>query len=452
MAHMCRFLSSLVIFLFVLASPASATLTPGTIIRDAEIEDILHSYLDPIFRKAGLNPKDLRLVLIVDREINAAATFNNTMVLNTGFLLATENLQQVLGVLAHETGHIAERHLVRLVDAHSDATKHSILAAAAGVALGVLSGRPDVGAAMAMGGGISSTYAFLSHSRTEETAADLAAIRYLNELCWAAEGLQHFLEKLLSQELLSSSMQDPYVRSHPLTRDRVEAIRHWIAHSCQKPLPKKMLDDYKIMTTKLAAFLDNPAIGFQKFSGSTELDRYAQSILYYRQKDFQKALSLLDGLLAEYPSNPFYWELKGQILYESGKIKESIGPYRKANALKPNNPLLMFTLAQSLVGMEDKLFLKEARSLLEKASTLDTENASIWYFLSIVYGRLGDMGNMALCLAEREIVLQHWQEAHQQVLRALNFLKKGTKTYMRAMDLKNITSRESNPATKTDQF
>ncbi len=450
--YMIKFLRAFVVFLFVSCLPASGNITPGSVIRDAEIEDILRGYLNPLFRQAGLNPKDLRLIIVATPEVNAAATFNHTIIVNTGFILTTTGPDEVAGVFAHEVGHLAERHIVQKIDAAQNSQIKGMLAAAAGIALGVFSGRPDVGAAVAMGGNISSAYSFLSHSRMEETAADLAAVRYLNGLCWASEGLQKFLGKLLSQELLSSNLQDPYVRTHPLTRDRVESIRHWIAHSCQKGLPQKMKEDYKIMIVKLSAFLDPPQIAFQKFKGDSELDRYAQTILYYRQKDFQKSLDLLEGLLKEHPLNPFYWELKGQILYESGKIKESIGSYQKANQLKPNDPLLMVSLAQSLVGIEEAKYLKEARNLLEKAKNLEPENISVWYFLSIVYGRLGDMGNMALSLAEREVVLQNWKEAHQQVLRALNFLKKGTKTYTRALDLKNITSRESNPATITDRF
>lgn len=428
------------------------TIAAGTVIRDAEIESILHSYIDPIFTAAHLNPKDLRLLLVVSKDVNAFATFNSTIVLFTGFLLKTENVREVIGVLAHEIGHLAGHHLVSLTDAIENAQKQNLLCALAGVTLGILTGRPDIGIFSVMGGGTAAQYSFSSFNRGQEAAADQMAIRYLSTLCWPTDGLGTFLKKLLSQELLRDAQKDPYLRTHPLTQDRVKAVENAYEIACSKPLPAKMTEDYKLLKMKLEAFLLPPLGVLEQYKGTDFLNVYAQVIAYYRLAQTNKALETLDALLRDHAGNPFLWELKGQILYESGKIKESVVAHEKAVSLKPESPLLMLGLAQSLVALEDKKQLTRAESLLEKAVESEPENTSMWHYLSIVYGRQKKMGEMALSLAEKEALDKNWKEVEQQAKRALNYLKPQNRSFLRAQDIKNQATRELNSTTKTETF
>ncbi len=437
--------------LFFAAAKAD-DLSAGTVIRDAEIESILHSYTDPLFRVAKLNPKDLRLVIVVNRDVNASATFNTTIILFTGFLLKTESVQEVIGVLAHEIGHLAGQHLVSLVDAVDNAQKMSLLGALAGVTLGLLTGNPQIGIFSVMGGHTSAHYSFAHFNQGQESAADRMAIRFLNDLCWPVEGLESFLRKLLSQELLRDTQQDPYLRTHPLTKDRVNMVQHLAQISCTKPFSHDMLANYQILKMKLEAFLGVPSLVLEKYQGDSFLNRYAQAIAYYRLSDSTRALQILDELLKIHDKNAFLWELKGQILYENGKLKESVGCYEKAVALKPAQPLLLLGLAQSLIALEDKKVLLRAESLLEKAREFERENGLILHYLSVVYGRQNKMGKMALALAEKEALLLNWPEAKQQAERALTHLKAKDKSFLRAHDLKNQATQEMNSKTKTESF
>ena len=439
------------IFVFSCAN-ADTLLEEGVVIRDAEIEDILKSYIDPLFEKAHLNKKDLNLVLLVNKEVNAAASINTTLILNSGFLLRTTNLDEVIGVLAHEVGHLEGRHIIRMLDAMDQAQKRGMLSVAVGIALGLLTQRPDLGAAIAVGSNISNIYALLSYNRSEEASADQAAVRYLNELCWPADGLATFFEKLLGQELLSSSLQDPYVRSHPLTKDRLNAVREQIKSSCQRPFPRKMLENYKVLKIKLEAFLMPPAYVLSRNSGTTALAQYAQAIAYYRQGKLNPSIKLLDSLLSKNPKNSYYHELKGQIFYESGKLKPSIQSYRAALSLKPDDVLFQIGLAQSLISINTKPSLEEAEKLLEKAQKKEPQNITIWQLLSMSYGRLKKMGAMALSLAEKAALLNKWDEADEQVIRALHYLKKNDYLYLRAQDLQIQTKREKSKATQTPRL
>ncbi len=439
------FALSLLIFGLV---QGNTMLKEGTVIRDAEIESILKSYIDPIFQQAKLNTKDLNLILVVNSESNAAATLNTTIILNTGFLLNTSSLNEVVGVLAHEVGHIEGRHVVRSVGAMENAQRISILGAAAGIALGVLTQRLDLGTALAIGSSISSIYGYLKYSRAEEAAADQAAVRYLNGLCWPADGLISFFRKLLGQELLSTSLQDPYIRSHPLTRDRMNAIERQIQSSCQKPFPVKMVDHYHLMRIKLEAFLLPPASVIKKYNTQETLNQYARAIAFYRQGYLDKAIDLLIKIKEAYPEPAYIDELMGQIYYENGKIDLSIENYKRAVKKMPHLFLFQFGLAQSLVAKNTTDTLKEAEQILEKLKKEEPNNISVWQFLSVVYGRQKQMGAMALALAEKEILLQNWEEADQQAKRALHFLKPGSVLYLRAQDLQIETKRETTKRTQ----
>lgn len=447
---MIKWVFSLIVF-FIFTEAKSA-FEEGTVIRDAQIEDILRSYIDPIFEKAHLNKNDLNLVIVVSQEVNAAATLNTTLILNSGFLLRTTSLDEILGVLAHEVGHLEGRHIIRMIENLDQAKKANMLSVAAGLALGVLTQRPDLGAAVAAGSSISNVYSLLSYNRAEEASADQAALKYLNALCWPAEGMASFFGKLLGQELLSSNLQDPYIRSHPLTRDRLETVKAQLKSSCYKPLPPKMIEDYHILKTKLEAFLLPPESVLQTNPGTTPLEKYAQSIAYYRQGKIDLAIKTLDSLIKKSPQDPYYYELKGQIYYENGKIEPAILNYRTALSLKPKETLFQMGLAQSLISVNTSIALQEAGKLLEEAHQKDPKNVTIWHLLSIVYGRLNKMGAMALALAEKAVLLARWVEADEQVSRALHHLDKTDPLYLHAQDLQLQTKRERNTSSQTSKL
>jgi predicted Zn-dependent protease len=447
---MSKFIFLCLVFFFMGAK--ASVFEEGTVIRDAEIEDILKSYIDPLFEKAHLNKNDLNLVIIVNKEVNAAATLNTTLVINSGFLLRTTSLDEILGVLAHEVGHLEGRHIIRMIETLDQTKKANLLSVAAGLALGLLTNRPDLAAALSSGSNISSIYSLLSYSRSEEASADQAALKYLSALCWPADGMASFFNKLLGQEFLSSSLQDPYIRSHPLTRERLETVKAQLKSSCQKPLPPEMIKNYHILKTKLEAFLLPPAAVLQQNAGTTPLEKYAQSIVYYRQGKTDMALNLLKGLADSTPQNPYYPELMGQIYYETGKIDPAIAHYRKALRLKPKEPLFQIGLAQSLLALNKPASLHEAAKLLEDAHEKEPSNVTIWSLLAIIYGRLNKMGAMALALAEKYVLLSQWNEADEQASRALHHLKKEDPLYLRAQDLQIQAKREKNTKTQTPKL
>jgi predicted Zn-dependent protease len=438
--------------LLLLWNPARAEFQRGTAIRDAEIEKILRNYLDPLFNIAGLNPEEARIVMIVETALNAAALPGNTLLFYTGFLVETENPEEIAGVLAHEVGHIAARHLTRMYGAMEKSQRIGMLGALMGIAVGLL-GSPDAGLAIALGGSSQALHSFLHYRRGEEETADMLGVQYLERLGWPIRGLRTFLTKMLGQELLSESLQDPYLRTHPLTHDRVERIRskeEIAVRTKTLKMPEYFYEQHARMVVKLKAFLWSPHKTLRTFTGKTLLDTYAQSIAYYRQADFEKALSLVKQLLDLEPENPFFWELQGQILFESGKVVESIAPYRKAVTLYPSSALLQAALAQSLLQDQTKESVEAALDHLQKAISLEYDNGMAWNYLAIAYGRQHQMAKMALSLAEKGLLSHQWSYAIEQAERAQNFTKKHDKDYRRADEIKKEAQNQIKESKKGD--
>ena len=442
--------------LFLLATLALALVTPLTpaaaqqtarrsFIRDAEVENTIRAFASPLFQAAGLNPDDVRIHLLVDPSLNAFVAGGQNLFLHTGLLIRSETPGQLIGVIAHETGHIAGGHLLRIQDAVGGASTEALLGALLGAAVGAASGRGDVGAAVMMGSQEVAMRNLMAFSRTQEASADAAGLSYLDATQQSAKGLLEFFEILGDQELLVAARQDPYVRTHPLTRDRVANVREFVNKSPftnAAPRPE-FVEMHRRMRAKLFAFLESPVRTFQRYKETDNSieSRYARAIASYRKPDMDTALPLIDGLIAERPKDPYFWELKGQMLFENGRGGEALAPYRKAVALLPGNALLETELAQVEVEQEDQSLLAEAKGHLNKALQTEPDNHSAWRLLAIAHGRLGDEGMAAYAMAEQTLLEGKLSDAAYHAGKAERLLPRSGPIWLRIQDIKERASQ-----------
>ena len=429
----------ILIALFSFQAYGSHTFPVGTVIRDAEIEEIMLEYLRPIAKTAGLNPAELKVYIMVDPQLNAFATFNTTIFFTTGTLLKADSPAEIIGVGAHEMGHIMGLHLVRREQAIENANKKALLGVAAGIILGLLTQRPDVGMVGLLGGQTLGIQDFLKYSQGEESTADSSALQYLSRLGWPTDGFLRFMQRLQNQELLSEKLQDPYMRTHPISRHRVQSIRHFTQKTASQhnKLPEKFYEHFHRLQVKLEAFLAPPSHVLKKYQGNTKYALLAQAVAYHLQADFKKSLELIEKLLILMPQDPFAWELKGQILLESGNPNESIGPYQRAVELSPHSSLIRIGLVQAMIATEKDQYLTDSIKHIDNILRSDPENFQAYYLLAIIEGRRGNMGKMALALAKEAALQEDWQRTKEQADRAkqhLNAQKEKT-TYLQADDL-----------------
>ena len=417
---------------FALARPAPAA---ETFIRDSEIEADIRTMVTPIWKAAGLEPSSLHVYLIEDKQINSFVAGGQNEFINTGLIMRAQTPNQLIGVLAHETGHIAGGHLTRFQQAARNASIEGIIAMVLGAAAAVAgkSGAPLLGAQ-----GVAER-AFMQYSVTQEASADHAAMTFLDTSGQSARGLLQFFQVLQGEEMLSGIREDPYLRTHPLTTQRIDYVRNHVEHSRFSDVPDTSvnIEMLKRIKVKLGAFISPPSSTLAAYPESDQslLARYARAIAYYRIPKLDKALSTVDGLIRDYPKDPYFRELKGQMLFENGRIADAIQPYEEAVRLAPGAPLLRISLAQVYIESNDPTQNKRAIAYLNDALRTEDKEATGWHLLATAYGRDNQIGMAALALAEEGLVAGNKKNAQQQALRAKALLPKNSAGYNRAENI-----------------
>jgi predicted Zn-dependent protease len=404
-------------------------------IRDTEIENDIKTLATPVWRAAGLDPGSMGIYLISDDQLNSFVAGGQAIFMNTGLIERAENPNQLIGVIAHETGHITGGHIISTKEAMRNASIESIIAmvVAAGAAVAGRSGAPLL-AAPSVG-----ERAFLRFSIAQESTADHAALNFLDRACLSSRGLLKFFEILQSTELMAGDRQDQWARTHPLTAQRIEYVRDHVAHARCSDAPERpgSAELLRRIKAKLHAFLDPPATTLAGYplGDNSELARYARAIAYYRVPDLQKALPAIDGLIRDFPNNPYYRELRGQMLFENGRVREALRPYEDAVRLAPSAALLRIELSQAYIEAGDPALNKRAIAYLNDASREEGRDSQVWHFLAVAYGRDNQMGMAALSLAEEAFANGKKKDAMQQATRAKQLLARNTPAYARAEDI-----------------
>ena len=441
-----RILSAVLALCVLVASapPADAQGGRVSLLRDAEIEHIIRIYATPLFHAAGLDPAAISVYLIDDHRLNAFVAGGMNIFINSGLLMRSKDPLEVMGVIAHETGHIAGGHLARTQEALRTATIEQILATVLGAAAAVVGGG-DVGAAVITGGSSIAQRTLLQYSRTQESSADQAGVSYLERAGFSSRGLLDFMSVLAGEEALLPDNQDPYLRSHPLTRDRIDALGAFVGRSrySDKPAPPELVALHGRMIGKLVGFLEPLGRVLRRYPDADQSleARYARAIAYYRASNLNKALPLLDELLKEHPEDAYFHELRGQILFENGRVSESVDSYQRAVDLDPGEPLLRLGLAQAQLETEQPELTQPALAHLEEVTRREPKNGFAWRLLAIAYGRGDQIGMAALALSESALARSNPQEAQAQADRALRMLPENSPAWLRAQDIKRTAKR-----------
>ncbi|HEY2356802.1 MAG TPA: M48 family metalloprotease [Phenylobacterium sp.] len=416
---------------------AAAQLGPGeTLIRDTEIEDILHRDADPIFKAAGIDPKGVQIILIGSKDFNAFAA-PKIMAVYTGLILQTKNPNELQGVMAHEVGHLAAGHSFRSGEMQRAGMVPMILTMGLGV-LAAIAGSGDAAAGLITSAPYFGALGAIGYSREQEGRADQAGATLLEKAGLSGRGLAEFFDNFRYQEVFSQYRRYKFFIDHPLSSDRIEALQGRVAalpHYDQKDSPEA-LAEHEVMKAKLDGFI-NPQATMTKYDekDTSYPARYARAIAYYQMKEPDKALKRVDALLAEQPNNPYLWELKGQILFEFGRMPEAEEPQRKSVALKPDAPLLHMNLGQTLIALDDTKKVDEGILELKKALNQEEDNAAAWRMIAEAYDKRGQEGLARLATAEYQFNVGDMRQAREFAIRARERLPKDSPDWRRATDI-----------------
>lgn len=425
--------------------PQRAAAEPLRLIRDAEIENTIRTYATPLFQAAGLSPKGIRLYLVNDRALNAFVAGGLNMFINTGLLIETEGPGEVIGVIAHETGHISGGHIARTGDVLEQTQLALIATYLLGLGAALASGEPGVGAAVASGGSDIALRNLLQYSRGQENSADQAAVTFLKATQQSPRGLLDFMEKLSGQEVLLTNNQDPYLRTHPLTQDRIDFLRQAMRESpyASKAPDPELVRLHERMRAKLIGFLQplNQVLRSYPENDKSLPARYARAIAYYRVPDIDKGLSEINSLLQEKPNDPYFREFKGQMLLEHGRVSEAVPEYTAAVQALPDEAQLRQALAKAQVALDTRDMDRAALENLAITLAEEPNNATAWRLSAVAHGRLGDQAQTALALAEAALARGQFVEARDRAGHAAGLLTENTAPWLRAQDVKNEAER-----------
>lgn len=426
-----------VFFLILLIVPNTAV-RAQSILRDAEMELFFHQISDPLFEAAELTPKNVHMYLIGDKSLNAFVTGGQNIFIHAGLFLEADHVGQLIGVIAHETCHIACAHRIAGRDAAAAAGNYSILSMVLG-AVAIAAGAGDAGLGLILGGQTTSQFQYLAYNRGQESEADIAGARYLEATGQSGRGLIEFFEKLRDQEVLALRRQDPYVRSHPLNRTRIQRLENVVSSS---PYYNTAPDDainkqFRRLQAKLYGFVHKPRATLAKYPTSdTSVEaRYARVYAYHKALEWDLAIAEADELIKLEPFNPYFHEIKGQILFENHKVDEALESFEQAIRFAPTEPLLKTAYGQAILSKDDKSLIPSAIYILEEATRNDPYNTFAWYNLARAYGSLGNNAMANLATAERFFAARRLPQAYHHAKRAQPDLKIGSPQWIRAQDI-----------------
>jgi predicted Zn-dependent protease len=405
------------------------------VLRDTEIENDIRTLSTPIWRVAGLEPSGMGIYIVNDKQLNSFVAGGQAIFINAGLILRAQTPNMLIGVIAHETGHIAGGHILRSLEAIKNASIETIIAMAVALGASIAGGNA---APMIAAAGVGQR-AYMQFSVSQEATADHAAMNYLDRSGQSARGLLKFFEILQADEPLTGDPTDPWARTHPLTSARIDYLRHHVETSPYSNAvdPPAFVELLQQIQVKLHAFLDDPSTTLRAYPETDQSPdaRYARAIAYYRIPKLDKALPAVDGLIHDFPTNPYYPELKGQMLFENGRIRDAIGPYEQAVKLAPKAALIRISLAQTYIESNDPALNKRALAYLNDASREEGRDGTVWRLLAIAYGRDNQLGMAALSLAEEALADAKKKDAQQQAQRAKQNLPRNTAAYQRAEEI-----------------
>jgi predicted Zn-dependent protease len=414
----------------------------GDLIRDTEIERLMRSYEDPILKVAGIDPASIKMYLLDDPTINAAATISpdpaegEVIVVNAGTFLELQSPNQMTGVLAHETGHIAGGHLTRSRDAIGKAMIPMLIGMAVGIAVMVAGGGEAGMAAMGLGEQAAQGQ-FNQFSRAQEGTADQMGQKFLLATHQSGRGMLEVFQKFAREE--AHYKIDPMYLDHPLSRDRIDMLQQLVDKSPYKDVKDspEAVHKYQLVQAKLAGYLDNVDTVLQRYppSDQSEPAQYARAMAYFRKPDMAKALAEANNLVKEEPKNPYFWEVLGQIYVEMAKPMKGLGPYQTSVDLAPDAPLLRISLAAAQIATENPALTQSAIGNLKIALQQESNNTFGWYEAAQAYSDAGNQPMADLATAERYYSVGGWKQAMIFANRAQQGLTEGSHDWERAQDI-----------------
>ena len=442
MAFAVRFLMLLLLSFAAMSRPAAAQ----SLLRDAETETLFRDMSRPIIEGAGLSPNNVQIVLVGDPSVNAFVAGGQIVYIHSGLISEASSANEVQGVIAHELGHITGGHIIRMGEGVRMAVGIQLLSLLLGAAA-IAAGAGNAGAGILAAGQQAAMGKFLAYTRTQESSSDQAGASFLSKAGISGKGSLAFFKKLQNQEFrLAIPQEDSYARTHPLTGERMQMLENLYQKdpAWDKPTDPALEARFQRVKAKLMGYVSDPKQTFVQYPETDKSipARYARAYAWHKSAHPEKADAEVRALLEARPNDPYFLELQGQILLESGRPDEALASLRRAVALAPDQPLISALLGHALIATEDRDNFTEAKQVLKSAVGRDNSNPFAWYQLGIVYDREGDQARASLATAERYNLEGQPRLALASAQQAMKGIPAGTPDWIRAQDIAMVSRAE----------
>jgi len=411
------------------------------LIRDTEMERVLKSYEAPIATAAGLDPAAIKIYIVNDSSINAFVAEGQNIFINTGLFLQLKTPNEVIGVMAHETGHIAGGHLLRDTSAVSKASVPLLVGMAVGVAA-MIAGAGEAGMGVIALGEQAAMSQFMSFSRVQEATADQMGQRFLRATHQSGEGMVEVFEKMANEAAMAGAYKNPFISDHPADRERIDLLQRLADASPYRDVKDspEVVREFHMIQAKLYGFLSKPEYVLMRYplADKSEDARYARAIAYFQKPDLKLALAEINSLIKDEPKNPYFYEVLGQIYVSMGLPEKGVGPYQKAVDAAPDAPLLRVLLASAQLATERPQLAQPALQNLKVALQQENDDTFAWYETAQAYSSLNNQPMADLSTAEEYYYAGVMQKAAYFAKRASKSLDQGSPDWERANDIMSV--------------
>lgn len=421
-------------FTFLFITLLSTNASAFSIIRDAETETVLMNYVRQSFKAAGLDPKNAQLILVNDASINAFVAGGQTIFVHTGLITNAKNVDDFVFVISHEIGHIVGGHVVRGYQEYQRLQKASLITTVLGGLVALASGRPDAGIAVMMGGNTSALGMFTAYRQTEESTADRTAVDIMEKTGYSLQGFNNVMKTIMSYERITDAGENPYFRTHPLTQQRINDMERFL----KNPAPLHSDLQFELVKAKLIAFLYPPKQTAALYRDNSLPAQYAKAIALYRSNRVTESLNAMNQLIEKNPDNPYFHELKGQILFETGQIQPAIQAYQQALSILPDSLLINLAYANVLLESAKPNEVDQALSALLTVTHQDAEIPAAWQLLARAYDLKKERFLANYAMAEFFMSTNQISDAKKMAKKAVQGLDKKSVSYQRANDIIDI--------------
>jgi predicted Zn-dependent protease len=392
----------------------------GALLDDVELNDFLNAFVARLAATPSASGHSFELFAIDDRTLNAFALPGGFIGVHTGLFASAQSESELASVLAHEIGHVTQRHIARML-AEQRQSMALMITSLVLAALAARSNPQAAGGVIALGSTLQQGQ-MLGFSRDAEREADRLGLEMLQQAGFEGVAMASFFERLQQASRLNESAAPVYMRTHPLTIERMGDIRNRVMESRYRQRADSL--EFLLLRVRLRATLDRSPEGLSRSRTILERQLSERALdpavawfglaavgLQAQDESFTRnAIEQARRLLP--PAHPYLERLAAELELTLNRPREALTVLEQATSRSPRTHALTHTLARCLLLLGD---WKAAEALIDNTLEERRSDARLWQMLAQAQSALGKSAQAHLSMGEHYALLGAWPTAIEQL-------------------------------------